>query len=335
MNLIFLTHSSDQGHRFRVEQYFPLLRHHRAIPLWQPLPPSLKDRFSIYQNLPQFDVVCIQRRLLSPLEFLWVRRKSRKILFDLDDAIMYRSSSSPRSSSVSRWIKFKWMVKGSDAVIAGNSFLREEVLRADPQKRVFVIPTPVDLKAYPIKKGVTSSSPMIIGWMGTKGNLRYLQKLDPVFRELASKFRNLALKVVSNGHFESRFIPTINKSWALEEENQDLVSFDIGVMPLHDNLWSRGKCGVKILQYLSVGLPVVCSPIGINRDIIKPGVNGFWAETDEEWVRYIFTLLQDGHLRREMGLRGIETVKEGYSLEIAFERLYKVLQSLMEGDGSQ
>ncbi|MCX8118176.1 MAG: glycosyltransferase family 4 protein [Desulfobacterota bacterium] len=331
MNIIFLTHSSDQGHRFRVEQYFPLLRHRGVWPLWQPLPASIQDRFSIYMRLPQYDLVFIQRRLLSPIEFSWIRRKSKKILFDLDDAIMYRSSSSPKPRSLSRWVKFKWMVKKSDAVIAGNSFLREEVLRADPRKNVSVIPTPVDLRAYPLKKEPTSSSPLIIGWMGTKGNLRYLQKLEPVFRTLASRFPNLALKIVSDGHFESRFLPTINKPWALEEENLDLISFDIGVMPLQDHPWSRGKCGVKILQYLSVGLPVVCSPVGMNRDIIKPGVNGFWAETEEEWVRHLETLLEDPGMRREMGRQGIETVKEGYCIEVCFHQLYQVLQSLIGG----
>lgn len=328
MNLIFLTHSSDQGHRFRVEQYFPLLRHHQVNPVWQPLPPSIKNRLSIYHRLPQFDIVCIQRRLLSPLEFWWVRKKSKKILFDLDDAIMYRSSSSPSPHSFSRWIKFKWMVRGSDAVIAGNHFLRDEVFKADPHKKVFIIPTPIDLKAYPFKKEVTSSAEMTIGWIGTKGNLRYLQTLEPVFEVLAPQFPNVKLKVVSNGLFESQFISTVNKPWVLEEENQDLISFDIGLMPLEDHLWSRGKCGLKIIQYLSVGLPVVCSPVGMNRDIIQHGVNGFWAGTHAEWVKYIQTLLQDRGLRKEMGLRGIETVQEGYSLEVNFHKLLRVLESL-------
>lgn len=328
MNIIFLTHSSDQGHRFRVEQYFPLFRGNGIEPFWQPLPSSIRDRFFIYQRLSQFDIVCIQRRLLSPLEFSWVRKRSKRILFDLDDAIMYRSSSSPRPRSFSRWFKFKWMVRGSDAVIAGNSFLRGEVLRADPKKKVFIIPTPLDLYAYPMKKEINLSPEMIIGWIGTKGNLRYLLTLEPVFRAVASQFPSVRLKVVSNGHFESKYLPTIYKPWSLQEENYDLISFDIGLMPLEDNLWSRGKCGLKIIQYLSVGLPVICSPVGINREIIQPGVNGFWAMTDEEWVGHLATLLQDSGLRRTMGLRGIETVKEGYSLEVNFHKMLQVVQSL-------
>jgi len=328
VRIVFLTHSSDQGHRFRVEQYFPLLHENGVEPLWQPLPGSLKDRFLIYKKLPQFDIVCIQRRLLSPLEFIWIRKRSKRVLFDLDDAVMYRSSSSPHPHSFSRRFKFNWMVKRSDAVIVGNHFLREEVLKADPKKRVFVIPTPLDLNAYPVKKEIRPSQRMIIGWMGTKGNLRYLCPLEPVFQAIAFQFPMVQLKVVSNGHFESKYLPTINKPWALQEENHDLISFDIGLMPLEDNLWSRGKCGVKIIQYLSVGLPVVCSPVGINQEIIQPGVNGFLAKTEEEWVDCLATLLRNSDLRREMGLRGIKTVKEGYSLEVNFYKMLQVFQSL-------
>jgi hypothetical protein len=140
MKLIF-THSSDQGHRFRVEQYFPYLRTRGVEATWHPLRGSFKKKFLLYQQLPGFDVVCIQRRLLSPFEFSWVRKKSAKIIFDLDDAVMYRSSSSSHPHSFSRRLKFRWMVNGSDALIVGNEFLKEEVLKVDRRKKVFLIPT--------------------------------------------------------------------------------------------------------------------------------------------------------------------------------------------------
>ena len=152
MRIIFLTHSSDQGHRFRVEQYFPYLIAHQVEPKWQPLSGSWRRRFILYRQLPSFDVVCIQRRLLSPFEFYWITKKVFEGSFDLDDAIMYRSSSSPHPHSLSRWLKFRWMVKGSDAVTVGNQFLKNEVLKVDPEKKVFVIPTCIDTNLYPHKK---------------------------------------------------------------------------------------------------------------------------------------------------------------------------------------
>jgi glycosyltransferase involved in cell wall biosynthesis len=275
-------------------------------------------------------VVCIQRRLLSPIEFYWIRKKSNKIIFDLDDAIMYRSSSSPHPHSFSRWQKFKWMVKGSDVVTVGNQFLRGEVLKVDQQKKIFLIPTPIDTSLYPKKKKISSHPGVILGWIGTKGNLKYLQKLESVFEGLSKRFSHVELKIVSNDVFESHHLPVINKPWRLEDENEDLITFDIGLMPLSNDLWSKGKCGLKIIQYLSVGVPVVCTPVGINRDIIQHGTNGFWADTHEEWVDHLTLLIEDPDLRQRMGLNGIETVEREYSLSVNSEKFLRVLQNLYQ-----
>jgi glycosyltransferase involved in cell wall biosynthesis len=333
MRVIFLTHSSDQGHRFRVEQYFPYLIGHQVEPRWQPLSPTWKERLAIYRALSSFDIVCIQRRLLSPFEFSWVRRNSPKILFDIDDAIMYRSSSAPRPHSISRWLKFKWMVRGSDVLTVGNEFLKEEVLKVDRNKKVVLIPTSIDTALYPEKKRFSDDPEFILGWIGTKGNLRYLRTLEPVFEVLSRRFSDLKLKIVSNDFYQPLHLPVIKKEWRLEDENEDLLSFDIGLMPLGDDLWSRGKCGLKIIQYLSVGVPVVCSPVGINRDIVQPGVNGFWATNDQEWIDHITTLIQNRDLREKMGLNGIRTVEKEYSLPVVAEKFLDVLRSLQGGEG--
>ena len=332
MKIIFLTHSSDQGHRFRVEQYFPYLIAHQVEPKWQPLSGAWRERLILYRQLPFFDVVCIQRRLLPPFEFFWVRKKSSKILFDLDDAVMYRSSSSPRSHSLSRWLKFRWMVKGSDVVTVGNQFLKNQVLKVDREKKVFVLPTCIDTNHYPQKKKMMKSSEIILGWIGTKGNLKYLKKMEPVFETLRQRFPQVKLKIVSNDFFDSPHLPVIKKPWKLEDENEDLISFDIGLMPLNDDLWSRGKCGLKIIQYLSVGVPVVCTPVGINSDIVQDGENGFWATTHQEWVDRLSILIQNPEVRYQMGLKGIETVEREYSLAVTSEKFFHVLQSLGRGE---
>jgi len=332
MKIIFLTHSSDQGHRFRVEQYFPYLIAHQVEPKWQPLSGTWRERLILYRQLPFFDVVCIQRRLLPPFEFFWIRKNASKILFDLDDAVMYRSSSSHRPHSLSRWLKFKWMVKGSDVVTAGNQFLKNEVLKVDRRKKVYLIPTSIDTNLYPKKKKMMKSSEIILGWIGTKGNLKYLKKMEPVFETVRQRFPQVKLKIVSNDFFDSPYLPIIKKPWKLEDENEDLISFDIGLMPLNDDLWSRGKCGLKIIQYLSVGVPVVCTPVGINSDIVQDGENGFWATTHQEWVDRLSILIQNPEIRYQMGLKGIETVEREYSLAVTSEKFFHVLQSLDRGE---
>jgi glycosyltransferase involved in cell wall biosynthesis len=328
MRVIFLTHFSDQGHRFRVEQYFPFLREHQIEPKWQPTSGTLKERLALYRELPSYDVVSIQRRLFSPYEFYHVRKRAKKILFDLDDAIMYRSSAFSMPYSISRWFKFRWMVRGSDVITVGNQFLREEVRKVSSGKEVVLIPTCVDTRLYPKKKGVSGSPEFILGWIGTKGNLTYLRKLEPVFKTLSEQFSHVRLKIVSNDFYDSPSLPVIKKPWRLEDENEDLISFDVGLMPLGDDPWSRGKCGLKIIQYLSVGVPAVCTPVGINRDIVQDGRNGFWATTPEEWVNRLTQLLRDPKLRQKMGAVGIETVEQGYSLAVTSNKFLKVLENL-------
>jgi glycosyltransferase involved in cell wall biosynthesis len=168
-----------------------------------------------------------------------------------------------------------------------------------------------------------------LGWIGTKGNLKYLKKLEPVFEIIRQRFPRVKLKIVSNDFYDPLHLPVVKKVWKLEDENEDLISFDIGLMPLNDDLWSRGKCGLKIIQYLSVGVPVVCTPVGINSDIVKDGENGFWAMDHQEWVDRLSNLIQNPDLRLQMGSKGIETVEREYSLTVTSEKFFQVLQKLV------
>ena len=328
MKVIFLTHHSLQGHRFRVECYFPYLNAHKVETTWQPMPQSLGGRWELYRELPRYDVVLIQRRLLSPFEFNHIRRRAKRIVFDVDDAVMFRSSSSPQQRSWSRMWKFKYMAMKSDAVIVGNQFLREQVLQhVDPDK-VTLIPTAIDTSFYPKKKEPSRDGHTILGWIGTRSTLKYLRDLDAVFGSLGKRFDGIGLKIVCDEFYDFPTIPVIKKQWSLEEENDDLVSFDIGLMPLRDDLWARGKCGLKIIQYQCVGLPVVCTPVGANRDIIRDGYNGFWATSIEEWVAKLSILIEREDLRREMGTHGMEMVEREFSIGVTSKKLLAVFRGL-------
>jgi glycosyltransferase involved in cell wall biosynthesis len=122
----------------------------------------------------------------------------------------------------------------------------------------------------------------------------------------------------------------VKKRWEEDTEVEDVKSFDIGIMPLSDDVWSRGKCALKIVQYLAVGIPVVCTPVGTNRDIVRHGANGFWASTREEWVQSILALVENPSLRREMGTVGRKVVVEGYSVQAVGDRLVRRMRRLVE-----
>jgi glycosyltransferase involved in cell wall biosynthesis len=158
--------------------------------------------------------------------------------------------------------------------------------------------------------------------------LKYLKQLLPTLEKIFNGYPNFQLKIVCDRFLDSSCLPIIKKRWSSEEEEADLKSFDIGIMPLSDDLWSRGKCGLKILQYQSVGVPVVCAPIGVNRDIVEHGVNGFWAQDEDQWEKGLLKLIQKEELRREMGLEGRKIVEGGYSLDVNAPRILDVLKKV-------
>lgn len=220
------------------------------------------------------------------------------------------------------------MAKSSDAVIVGNRFLKDQVMRFLEPSKVRLIPTAIDINAYPKTKESSNSSETILGWIGTHSTLKYLKDLDRVFEALAKRFNQISLKIVCDEFCDFSTIPVIKKRWSLEEENDDLISFDIGLMPLKNDLWSRGKCGLKIIQYQCVGLPVVCTPVGVNRDIIRDGYNGFWAATSQEWVERLSVLIEREDLRRKMGARGIAVVAKEFNTEVTSKTLLAVLHEV-------
>ncbi|MFQ6079891.1 MAG: glycosyltransferase family 4 protein, partial [Thermodesulfobacteriota bacterium] len=212
--------------------------------------------------------------------------------------------------------------------IAGNQFLREEALKHTWEETVFVVPTVVDTDKYVMKDYGRPGNTVVLGWIGSRSTIWYLQNLVSVLETLCRIYSQLTMKVVSDAFPDCAALPIIKKRWNAAEEMSDLRSFDIGLVPLTDDVWSRGKCGLKAVQYLAVGIPVVCSPVGANREIIEDGVNGYWASTEAEWVEKISRLVEDPALRREMGSRGRKRVEEGFSLELASREVFTLFQRL-------
>lgn len=333
MKIAFLIHSFEVNScRYRVLQYLPYLREHGVEPSIHLYPRSWGEKIRLYERAGRFDLFYIHRKLFHPLEFSYLRRKSRKIIYDFDDAVMFRSSGSKGPHSLSRRIKFGHMIKGVDFAVTGNRFLKTEVLRYHP--RVEVIPTSIDLSRYTPKKDYDPKGPLTIGWLGSSSTLKYLKALMPTLENVYQTFPYFQLKIVCDEFLESNRLPVIRKSWSFEEEQSDLKSFDIGIMPLENDLWSQGKCGLKILQYFGVAVPAVCTPVGVNRDIVEHGVNGFWAETEEDWAKHLLRLMKEKVLRQEMGNRGRKTVEEGYSLEVNAPRFLQVVRTVAESKRS-
>jgi glycosyltransferase involved in cell wall biosynthesis len=309
--------------RFRVGQYLPHLRQHGVQAEVADLDVAFPHRLRVLAGAARYDRVFVHRVLLSPIELVWLRRVAPRYVFDFDDAIMLRDSAARRLDSWQRRWGFARMLRAAGAVIAGNAYLGEHARRH--AARVTVIPTAVDLTPYPASPADPGAP--VVGWMGTSSNLMYLRAVVPALVRLAGRRAEMHVKVVSDGVFAAPNVRLTQKRWSRDDEVADLRTFQIGIMPLPDDAWTRGKCAVKILQYFAAGLPVVCSPVGANCEIVEAGVSGLFAATHDEWVARLDELLGDPALRRRLGQHGRAAVRERYSIEATLPRLLDVLLS--------
>jgi glycosyltransferase involved in cell wall biosynthesis len=327
MKVLFLIQGFEvAASRYRVLQYLPYLQSRGVEAKVSLYPRTLKENFRFFNSLSQYDLVFLQRKRFSQPRLGLLRRRARKIVYDFDDSVMYRNSTRENPVSSTRNRRFAQMVKASDFVIAGNEFLKERVLPFNP--RVEVIPSAIDGEKYSLKTYPYQQKRVTLGWIGDHGSIHYLEKMKPIFERVGEKYSNVDLKIVCDIFFDCDRMKVIKKNWSSEDEVADLQGFDIGMMPLVDDPWSWGKCGLKIIQYQGVGVPVVCTPVGINKDLVKDGVNGFYAMTPEEWETKLSLLIESPQLREQMGREGRRRVLGNYTFQACAPRLFSILNQV-------
>lgn len=325
MKVLFLI----QGHevaasRYRVLQYFPGLGAGGLECQARRFPRGLLDLPGTLNELERSQTLFLQRKQVGPIAMRILRKAAPRLVYDFDDALWVRSAKHADNRSRTRRLRFRRMVSNADRVVAGNSFLAQEASRFNP--RVTVIPSPLDLSHYQVRPEAFDPAVVTVGWIGATGSIHYLEKLRPALEAAFRKDQRIRLKIISNIFPDFSPLPVDRVEWSAETEAGEISTMDLGVMPLLEDDWSRGKCGLKALQYMAVGVPVVVTPVGINADIVRDGLNGFWARSHDEWVDRLLALASDAALRRRMGLEGRKTVEESYSLEACLPLMEKVLK---------
>ena len=327
MKILFLVQGLDvAASRYRVLQYLLYLKEHGVQATVLPFQKGFLKKLKLFKSAGKYDILFIQRKRFPVLWLKYIRKNARRIVYDFDDSVMYRNSKAANPESNTRVKMFKNMVNASDHVIAGNEYLQKNT--TPYTNNVTIIPSPIDITLYPPKKYTEKNDNITLGWIGATGSIHYLEKMKPVFEALGKKHEDLRLKIICNVFFDCENITVEKKLWSEQEEVADIQSFDIGLMPLMDDPWSHGKCGLKILQCLATGVPVVCSPAGINKEIVADGVHGFWANTQEEWIEKLEILINDHDRRKRMGMEGRKRVIEHYSLKANAPRILKIFQQL-------
>jgi glycosyltransferase involved in cell wall biosynthesis len=311
--------------RYRVLQYLPYFRESGIDAVVHEFPPGLKGWVSLSSDLTSADVIFVQRKRLPLYVLMFLHNRRKKIVYDFDDAVMFKNSLSENPYSRRRQMSFKRQLRYTDLVIAGNQFLLEEA--AKHHSRVMILPTPVDADRYRAKEYKTRDL-VNIGWIGDHGSIHYMESYKDVWEELGRRYKNVVLTIICDTFIDTRVIETRKVPWSSEKEMDNLMDLDIGVMPLFDDLWSRGKCGFKIIQYMGVGVPPVCTPVGINRDVVENGKNGFWAESKQEWIEKLSILIEDRELRERMGKEGRRKIMDQYTVQACAPRLVEWVKGL-------
>ncbi len=327
--------------RFRFEQYLSLLRSKGYVyevdsflqsqnwqklsklggdisTLWM-LAAGFVNRLRSLFRVRKFDFIFIHREALPvgpPLiEWLIARVLKRKIIYDFDDAIWLTDKTD--ESALLRWMKWRSKVssisKWSYKVSCGNSYLSDFARRFN--ECVVLNPTTIDLLYHSKVHQPESKAKVVIGWTGSFSTVKYLQLLERVLQRIEDEFTNVEVMVIADRAPNLNLKRLVFVPWRAETEMDDLNRIDIGVMPLPDDEWSKGKCGFKILQYMALAIPAVASAVGANDTIIQQGESGYLCNNDEEWFQALCHLILDPDKRLQTGKLGQRVVRERYSVQ--------------------
>lgn len=345
-------YDTSPGQRYRLEQWEPLLRERGVEITYAPFEDdelhsivykrgrmgkklqlvtrNLARRLSTISKAREYDLVYILREaaLLGPAVFERLLYQQRvPFVFDFDDAIFvsYRSPSNGYLSYLKFASKTKTICRLASHVMVGNPYLAEYAGAVNDN--VTVIPTTIDTEKYRVPPPKTTSGPLVIGWTGSYSTVQHLDTLRGALKKLAAT-EQFRLRVIGTPAYELSPVEVDAMPWRAATELEDLCAIDIGVMPLPDDNWSKGKCGLKALQFMALGIPTICSPVGVNTDIIQDDENGFLAMSESEWVDKLTRLLKSAELRRRLGAAGRATVEEKYSAATQAPRVYEVFKSV-------
>jgi len=343
---------SAPGQRYRMEQWAPYLEAHALEVHFRPFAGAALSgvlyhpgrylakvaymasawlvRSRVAWQAAKFDVVYLYREaaLIGPawLERL-IQKRNPRIVYDFDDAIWlsYVSPTNRYLSYLKIPSKTSVICRLAAAVMVGNDWLAAFARRHNPN--VIVVPSTVSMREYRPRPSSSVGATPVIGWTGSHSSAQYLRLAERALQILARR-RRFRFLVVGLDKYQLEGVEVEVRPWTPKTEVVDLWSMDIGIMPLFDDPWARGKCSMKAIQYMGVGLPTVVSPVGANCDVVEHGVSGFHAATEEDWIRALDRLLDDHDLRSRMGARGRLRVETQYSAEVQAPRIGALLGAM-------
>lgn len=346
-NVLLLTRYERLGasSRIRFLQYLPMLERDDFTFDVQPLldndyvgslyggPPvgagniirSYGRRFRALSRRMRYDLIWLEKEALPwlPTWFEIARLQGLPYVVDYDDAWFHRYENHWLSPLLGH--KIDAVMRVAHIVVAGNDYLARRARQAGA-RQVEIVPTAIDLSRYDNLHVAPANSTVTVGWIGIPLNAHYLNIVAPALRAAGTGAATKLHVVGAPVPAELGGIPAEGFPWSEDTEIAQIAAFDIGIMPLHDTPWERGKCAYKLLQVMAAGKPVIASPVGANVQVVRHGVNGFLADTAEEWTDALRTLAGDPALRQRMGAEARRTVEDHFSAATIAPRLAAILQ---------
>lgn len=303
--ILFISKRRDAAStRYRIFQYWDYLQDFG----WQcDYLPVSAGRLQLLRSAAAADIVVVQRKLFDALTLRLLKLCNSNLVFDYDDAIFLNDdgSASPR-----RQARFAQSTALARLAFAGNSYLAEH----SRSEETWIIPTTVELSRYPRAQEPSPAEPLTLVWIGSRSTRKYLEQFRDSLEAMGRAFPASKLKVI--GDFDIAFdsLQTECIAWSAEREVAELSSAHVGIAPMSDDPWTRGKCALKVIQYMACGLPVISSDCGANAEIVVEGETGFLVPDSEGWVAALGKL-QDAALRRRMGEAARRQVEDHYSAQ--------------------
>ncbi|MDQ3047947.1 MAG: glycosyltransferase family 4 protein [Bacteroidota bacterium] len=341
--LFIAAHRSDRSpsQRYRFEQYFTFLAENgyecilsnilderddkvfyspgKIFPKLTITFKSILKRLTDIYNADDYDIIFVQREAFMTGSVFFEKQFSRskaKFVFDFDDSVWLLDTS--EANKMWQWMKSSkktgHIIELSDLVIAGNNYLADYALKFN--SNVKVIPTTIDTEVFKRKQEYKNNETICIGWSGSLTTIKHFEAAVPFLKRIKDKYKEkVTFRVMGDASYKNDELGIQGIAWSSQLEVMVISKFDIGIMPLPDDEWVKGKCGLKGLSYMSLEVPTIMSAVGVNKEIINDRVNGFLAATDDEWVEKLSELIDSFELRRIIGKNARSTVETRYSVE--------------------
>lgn len=302
MYLLVISNNLERASfRQRIGIYIDILRDEGINCRIEELSKKESPRLKLMRIASDFDAVFLHKKRLNVFDAFVLKRNAKKIIYDFDDAVMY-DPDKPEHNRFTHYNPFRRTVKIADLVIAGNNYLAEYAEKFNSNVRI--LPTGLDINSYNVKISERNDDKIRLVWIGSKSTLCYLAEIKPALEKIGNRFENVSFRIIADNFFDLQNMEVEKRNWSADSQYADLAQSDVGLAPLPDNRFTRGKCGFKILQYQAAGLPVIASPVGVNCELVENGKSGFLASTIEQWIESIQKLVENRSLREQMGQAG-------------------------------